>query len=149
MERVGLLELRRGIRELGLAGRPVCVHSSLRSFGHVEGEADAVVEAFLVEGCTLVVPAFSWAFFVAPPSGIGPLRNAFDYDCLSETRGDSRIYASSTSEIDRSTGAVARAVVERPGRSRGAHPLSSFAAVGPDAESLVGVQAPRSMSTRP
>ena len=35
------------------------VHSSLASFGRVEGGAAAVVQAFLDEGCTIVVPAFS------------------------------------------------------------------------------------------
>jgi aminoglycoside N3'-acetyltransferase len=32
-------DIRLAIRNLGLAGRPLCVHSSLRSFGWVEGGA--------------------------------------------------------------------------------------------------------------
>ncbi|HEU4558709.1 MAG TPA: AAC(3) family N-acetyltransferase, partial [Longimicrobium sp.] len=60
-------EIRETIRALGLAGRAICVHSSLRSFGWVEGGAGAVVDAFLAEGCTLLVPTFSGAAFEACP----------------------------------------------------------------------------------
>jgi aminoglycoside N3'-acetyltransferase len=52
-----------GFRGLGLAaGDMVMVHSSLSSFGHVEGGAPTVVSALLevlTEGGTLVVPTFS------------------------------------------------------------------------------------------
>jgi len=142
MQHVTSLDIRSAIRDLGISGLPVCVHSSLRSFGQVEGGAEAVVEAFLAESCTLLVPAFSWAFFVSPRAARGPLRNAFDYGRVSESSRAGPIYTPMTDEIDASMGAVPRAVVERPGRTRGAHPLSSFAAVGPDAEVLVGAQAP-------
>jgi aminoglycoside 3-N-acetyltransferase len=142
MRRVRLPNLRSGIRELELSGRPVCVHTSLRSFGHLQVRADALVEAFLSEQCTVLVPAFSWTFFVAPPAGTRQRRNAFDYEHPPETSGDSRIYTPATHEIDRSIGAFARSVVRRPGRTRGAHPLNSFAAVGPEAEALVASQQP-------
>jgi len=56
---VGREEIQAGIRELGLSGRPVCVHSSLRSFGIVTGGAETVVQAFVEEGCTLLVPTFA------------------------------------------------------------------------------------------
>jgi aminoglycoside N3'-acetyltransferase len=39
-------------------------------------------------------------------------------------------------------GAIAAAVVQMPGRSRGNHPICSFAAVGPHAQSLVAHQSP-------
>jgi aminoglycoside 3-N-acetyltransferase len=142
MRHVALPELRRGIRELQLSGRPVCVHSSLHSFGHVEGGADAVVQAFLSEECTLVVPTFSGTFCVAPPPGMRPPRNAFDYEHPTEASSNARIYTPDSNEIDRSMGAVARSVVQHPGRTRGAHPLNSFAAVGPEAEALVWAQEP-------
>src|SRR5439155_25421802 len=58
-----------GIRRLGLPGRAVCMHSSLRSLGHVVGGAYAVVDAFLAESCTLLVPSFSFRFLVLPPEG--------------------------------------------------------------------------------
>lgn len=59
-----------GLRELGLqTGDVAFVHSSLSSFGHVEGGADAVVGAFLgvlgKEG-TLAAPSFGRYFWEGP-----------------------------------------------------------------------------------
>jgi len=67
-------ELDAAIGELLLAGRVVCVHSSLRSFGTVEGGADAVVDAFLDSGCTLLVPSHSWGFATNHLPGLRPHR---------------------------------------------------------------------------
>jgi len=60
-------DIRQAVRDLGLAARPLCVHASLRSFGSVEGGARAVVDGLLAEGCTVLVPTFSWGFAVRPP----------------------------------------------------------------------------------
>jgi aminoglycoside N3'-acetyltransferase len=107
------------VRHLGLSGRPVCVHASLRSFGRVEGGAATVVDGLLTEGCTVVVPSFSWRAFAVRPSRAWPPRNAWDYDnCRSER-----------------VGATA-------GRVRGNHPLCSVSAVGPLADELIGKQKP-------
>ena len=69
-----------GIKSLGLSGKALCVHSSLRSFGWVEGGADAVVDALLSEGCTVMVPAMHWDNEVPPPTHLRPLQNGFDYN---------------------------------------------------------------------
>jgi aminoglycoside N3'-acetyltransferase len=56
-------ELKRGLRKLGLKeGDTVGVHSSLSSFGYVEGGADAVIDALLEvvgEEGTIVMPTHS------------------------------------------------------------------------------------------
>lgn len=54
------------VRALGLQNQPVRLHSSLRSFGFVEGGAETIVQSFLNEGCTVMVPAFT-DLEVAPP----------------------------------------------------------------------------------
>ena len=72
---VTIAGIRRGIRGHDLSGKIVVVHSSLASFGTVEGGAAAVVQAFLDEGCTIVVPAFSYWCEVSPPAGIRLERN--------------------------------------------------------------------------
>jgi len=51
-------DIHHALRTLGLPGQVVCLHSSLRSFGHVAGGANAVVRVFLDEGCTILVPTF-------------------------------------------------------------------------------------------
>jgi aminoglycoside 3-N-acetyltransferase len=134
-EAVGREALRAGIRELGLAEQTVCVHSSLRSFGSVEGGPDAVVDAFLAEGCTLVVPTFSGTIFgLAPVEGMRAERNGKDYDLEHPSPGAGRVFTPESNEVGSSMGAIPVAVLARPGRVRGANPLSSFTAVGPRAD---------------
>jgi aminoglycoside 3-N-acetyltransferase len=73
-------EIAAGLRRLGLNGSSsVVVHASLRSFGHVDGGADAVVQA-LVETCgTVLMNAATWDHtrVTAPPGLIRP-HNAGD-----------------------------------------------------------------------
>jgi aminoglycoside 3-N-acetyltransferase len=128
---------------LGLSGRPLCIHASLSSFGWVEGGAGAVVDGLLAEGCTVMAAAFSWVFAVPHP-GTGPARNAWDYEQYSgRTSGIGCVYTADTSEIDGDDmGAISAEIVARPGRSRGDHPLCSFAAAGTLAEALIRGQGP-------
>lgn len=139
---VGREQIREAIRSLGLAGLPVCVHSSLRSFGHVVGGAGTVIDAFLDEGCTLVVPTFSAVLFgIAPPEGMRPARNAIDYDAAVESPGRGRIFSPASNELSPSMGAIPAAVLARPERVRGNNPLCSFTALGAGAD-LVRAQRP-------
>jgi aminoglycoside 3-N-acetyltransferase len=140
---VGSEEIRAAIREVGLSDRPVCVHSSLKSFGTVDDGAQTVVDAFVQEGCTLVVPTFSAAVFgIAPPEGMRPERNGLDYETALVSPGTARVFTRGSNDVSPSMGAIPAAVLAQPDRVRGDHPLCSFAALGPDARSLVGRQRP-------
>src|SRR5688572_4691290 len=111
------LDLQNALRSLGLSGQSICVHSSLRSFGYVEGGAETVVQAFLEEGSTLMVPAFSWGYAVPPPAELQFPRNGWDYAAYAgPTAGLGRIYTPASREIDRDMGAVAAEVVRHPDR---------------------------------
>jgi aminoglycoside 3-N-acetyltransferase len=141
-EAVGREAIRAGIRELGLAGQTVCVHASLPSFGSVDGGPDAVVEAFLEEGCTLLVPTFSGTIFgLAPVEGMRAERNAKEYDVEHPSPGSGRVFTPESNDVGPSMGAIPAAVLARPGRLRGSHPLSSFTAIGSGAD-LVAEQRP-------
>ncbi len=139
-------DLRAGVRRLGLSGQPVCLHASLRSFGWVEGGADAVIKSFLVENCTVMVPSFSASyrtpgFSVPPPQHLRPKRNGIDYQDLgASVAGSGRVYTLATDEIEPGLGAIPAAVVHRAGRVRGAHALNSFTAIGPLAHRLIDGQ---------
>ncbi len=137
-------DIRAAVRRLGLSGRAVCVHASLRSFGVVAGGAAAVIDGFLAEGCTLLVPAFTDAFAIPPPPHLRPARNARDYARdTAATATMTRIYTPDTTEIDRAhMGAIPAAVLAHPNHVRGNHPQNSFAAVGPRAHALIDGQAP-------
>ncbi|MCC6455464.1 MAG: AAC(3) family N-acetyltransferase [Caldilineaceae bacterium] len=134
-------DIQAAIRQFDLAGQPVCVHSSLHSFGHVTGGAEAVVRAFLEEGCTLVVPTYSYSFAVFPPPALQVQRNGWDYDRYTGSNsGSNQIYTPTTQTIDEEMGAIPAAVLNIPQRSRGDHPLNSFSAVGQRAGALIAGQ---------
>ena len=134
-------EIQAAIQRLALTGQAVCVHSSLRSFGQVTGGAVTVVQAFLDEGCTLLVPTYSYDFAIAPPPALQVPRNGWDYayDYGERVRSD-KVYSPDRQEIDDDMGAIPAAVLRMPTRVRGDHPLNSFSAVGPLAEKLIAGQ---------
>lgn len=133
-------DIQAAIRNLHLSGNPVCVHASLKSFGPVDGGAEAVAAAFISEDCTLLVPSFSWAYATYAPKHLRPERNGTDAAYLDTLMPTERIYTPDASEIDTDMGAIAAAVMAHPNRWRGDHPLCSFTAVGPLAKSLTCTQ---------
>lgn len=132
-------DIRRAIDELGLGDKPVCLHTSLRSFGSVRPDADQMIDVFLRAGCTvIVVTASHGPFGVRPPEHLRPARNGSDYDSAAiSDAGRDRIFDPSSNEIDESLGTLPRVLLRRPGRVRGNHPISSFAAIGPLASQLI------------
>ena len=115
-------QITEALQTIGLqAGHIVFVHSSLSSIGYVEGNANAVVDAFLdVLGSTgtLVVPTFTF-------SHGGKLNPVFDP-------------IRDVSEMGRITEITRR----RPGARRSHHLLHSVAALGPHAENITAVHGP-------
>ena len=131
----------KAVLSLGLSGLPLCVHASLRSFGWVEGGADAVLDGLLAEGCTVMVPSFSLAFSIAPPAHLRPPQNGCNYEAICQEGNPTwRYYTPDATEIDDFLGAVPAAIIARPGHVRGDHPLNSCAAVGPHADGLLAAQ---------
>ena len=132
-------DIRGGVRRLGLPSLPVCVHSSLRSFGFIAGGAQAVVDGMLAEGCTVLVPSFSVeAYEVPPPPNVRWARNGFgDGEPGVETSGAKGVYTRDSTEIDSDMGAVPTAVLSMVGHVRSPHPTRSFAAIGPRAGDLI------------
>src|SRR5581483_10388204 len=140
---VSIDQVRQAVQALGLTQQPLCVHASLRSFGSVAGGPAAIVDALLAEGCTVLVPTFSWMYAVPPPPTGRPPRNGWHYERFAgPTSGIERRYTPSAREIDQDMGALAAAVLAMPEHVRGLHPLCSFTAVGPLAHALVSVQRP-------
>ncbi len=142
MNPVTAADIHNALRSLGLREHCLCVHSSLRSFGWVEGGAQTVVDAVLAEGCTLLVPTFT-EFQVSPPPHLRPARNGWNYSRAVTEENTSVIYSREMTEVaEEDMGAVPAAVARMPQRIRGNHPLCSFAAVGPLAEEMIQGQAP-------
>ncbi len=123
--------MKAGLGKLGLKkGDTVGVHSSLRSFGYVEGGADAVVDALLEtvgDQGNVVMPTHSAN--------------------LSEDRRTPELIAMGVSWLSKilpydadttpvRTGSISEAFGKRKGVARGSHPSNSVAAWGPKAEEL-------------
>ncbi|MHB0999082.1 MAG: AAC(3) family N-acetyltransferase [Armatimonadota bacterium] len=141
---VTICEIKEAVRALGLQDQPLIVHSSLKSFGYVEGGPKTVIDGLLAEGCTVMVPSFCSISWVAPPSGVRPERNAVDYDSYPGPQAgpDIPVYTPETNAIERALGAIPCMLMEYKDRVRGNHPIESFTAVGPLSRQLVEGQNP-------
>ncbi len=105
--------IRAGLEELGIVpGDVLLVHSSLRSFGYVTGGASTVIDALLEtvgDSGTILVPTLTFSVLKSSPR------------YFSVTRTPS------------SSGKITEAFRRRPGAHRSRHPVSSAAAIGPQA----------------
>lgn len=110
-----------GIRE----GDVILVHSSLKSFGYVEGGAEAVVDALLQavgDDGTVVVPTLTATYATGSASGLAWNRQ----------RTPSRV------------GIITETLRRRPGAVRSEHPTHSLAAIGRRAAELMSGHWPAS-----
>lgn len=138
---LGRAELATSLRALGLRrGQHLLVHCSMRRIGPVAGGPATLLAAITdVAGpdATIVVPAmtllhsFTSSVFRAATAGLSPV----DYDrFVAALPGFHPLTSPSTG-----MGALAEHVRTLPGARRSAHPLSSFAAIGPDAGQCTAV----------
>lgn len=128
------------ILRMDLVGKPVCVHSSLRSFGC---KVENLLESFLKAGCTVMVPTFSDMYEAPPVPEYMPDQNgAGDYSYFYEKEyEDAGVYTPDSNLLSvEDMGKFPRMILENPDRLRGDNALNSFAAVGPLAEELVSGQ---------
>jgi|WetSurMetagenome_2_1015567.scaffolds.fasta_scaffold33800_4 aminoglycoside N3'-acetyltransferase len=135
-------EILEAVKQSGLSNSAVCLHASLKSFGRVEGGADAIIDAFLAAGCTLIVPSFFYDSQAAPPAGRLIPQNGMDPEWIA---GHSHAvgYDPGANQISRAEmGAIPARLIERPGRVRGNHPCDPFAGLGPRAAQIIAEQSP-------
>jgi aminoglycoside N3'-acetyltransferase len=134
--------IREAVDRAGLSDCAVCLHSSLKSFGRVEGGADAVIDAFLTARCTLIVPTFTYECQAAPPAPCSIPQNGVDPKWIAG-RINAEGFDPAGSQITRSEmGAIPACALLRPGRIRGNHPADSFTGLGPQAGDLIAAQSP-------
>jgi len=124
-------DIKAGLRKLGLKkGDSVGVHSSLRSFGHVEGGADAVINALLEtvgKKGNVVMPTHSANLSKDQRTpeeiamGVSWLFKIMPYD---------------PEKTPVTTGIIPETFRKRKGVIRGSHPSHSIAASGPKAKEL-------------
>jgi aminoglycoside 3-N-acetyltransferase len=140
-------DIERALRELDLAGRPVAVHVSLRSFGRLADGPATIVDGMLAAGCTVLAATMAPDLFGIPaPFDDRPARNGLDYaqQDADHTRaswpGLEDTFDSSRTEVSAWLGAFSAHVAARPDRVRCALASGELAAVGPLADALIGAE---------
>jgi aminoglycoside 3-N-acetyltransferase len=130
-------QLLAAIRAGGLENSIICLHASLKSFGHLAGGPDTLLRAFLDCGCTLLAPTFTYQCEVPPVREIAQngMTDEEDYDPAVP-------YDPVSAMIARDMGAIPARLLQIECRARGNHPINSFAALGPLADELIRAQEP-------
>ena len=125
----GYAELKRAFDELGLAGRPVIVHASLKKFRHIEDGPQAVIQALLASSSGVVMPTFTYKTMVTPE--VGPPDNGITYG--------SKTYHNKMAEPftrvmppDKMMGILPIALLGEEGATRASHPILSFGGIKAD-----------------
>ncbi len=135
-----------GLRSLGLDhSSHVLAHASLRSFGHVEGNALSVCRALGTVCGTVMMPAGSWDLTglpMAPPGLVRPFnacRTASSWDEFDAAVTRATPFRDDL-PIDRELGIIPETMRTQLGPLRSAHPLMSFIALGTCANELLSAQ---------
>lgn len=131
----------------GIAGSPVCLHASLRSFPRLEAGPETLVEGLLDTGATVVVATMAnHAFAIPAPPQDRPAQNAVDYAAEDDrARSDpppglTRIYDPACTDVDSWLGATSAYVVQRSNRVRCRRPTGQLTAAGPLAAELISAE---------
>ncbi len=132
---VRLRDLLLGLRELHLEQAPVIVHSSLKSFGPVEGDAETVVTALGTVFTTVMVPTFTYKTMLTPETG--PENNAITYGSGKDLNQMAEFFRPGM-PADPLMGVIAETLRRHPKSTRSSHPIQSFAGI--NAEKFLSAQ---------
>jgi aminoglycoside 3-N-acetyltransferase len=138
-------EITEGLGRLGLnSTSSVLVHASLRSFGRVDGGAEAVCRALAGTCGTVMMISGTWDLtgVPAPPGLVRPHNayyNAATWAAFDDALG-SAVPFTPDLPVDRWLGRVAETMRLSLAHERSAHPLFSFLAVGTHARRLIEAQ---------
>jgi len=132
---VRLRDLMLGLRDLRLANTPVIVHSSLKSFGQVEGGARTVVNALTAVFGTLLVPTFTYKTMIIPLTGPG--NNGITYGSQQDLNRMAEFFTARM-PADPMMGIIPEMLRKHPRAKRSSHPIQSFSGV--NAEKILATQ---------
>lgn len=114
---------------LGIQGKPVIAHASLRPFGYIHGGPEAVVAAMLDSFAGVIMPTHTYKTKIIPD--LGPPNNGIIYG--------NGIYKNKMAvpftlelPVDPMMGILPEALRKHPSAIRTAHPILSFAGVNAD-----------------
>jgi aminoglycoside 3-N-acetyltransferase len=119
-----------GLGRLGLDGESVAVHSSLRSFGHVEGGAESVIGALQEVCSTVLMPGFQCAAKIPPPPEKRYRQNGCDYAVHFDFVNPPRPFDVHAAPLHPKMGMICQAFARQPDTLRSYHPWHSWLGAG-------------------
>ena len=132
---VRLRDLLLGLRELRMGNAPVIIHSSLKSFGEVEGGAQTVVTALAGVFPSVLVPTFTYKTMLTPLAG--PPHNAITYGSDSNQNRMAEFFTPRM-PADPLMGLIPETLRNHTRAERSIHPIQSFAGI--NAAALLNAQ---------
>jgi aminoglycoside 3-N-acetyltransferase len=124
MPDLNLTSFKTAFSSLGLTRRPVIVHASLKTFGHIQGGADTVVRALTESTGGVMMPTFTYKTMITPE--VGPPNNALKYGKDLDQNRLAEPYDSDQMPADPLMGMLPEALRHYPGARRTFHPILSF-----------------------
>jgi aminoglycoside 3-N-acetyltransferase len=116
-------------RDLDLADAPVIVHSSLSSFGQVQGGAESVIGALTAAFTGVIMPTFTYKTMITPERG--PSDNGINYGSGHEQNMLAEFYRPGM-PADILMGIVPETLRQLPNAIRSIHPIYSFSGINAD-----------------
>lgn len=125
----GFSDLRHTLDRLGLAGKPVIVHASLKKFGVIQGGPRTLIQALAATFGGVIMPTFTYKTMLTP--GVGPPKNGITYGSDKDLNKMAEPFRLDMPP-DKMMGILPRQLLEEKGVKRTSHPILSFAGLGAD-----------------
>jgi len=122
-------ELKHAFDELGLAGKPVIAHASLKKFGEIQGGPKTVIQALLASCGGAVMPAFTYKTMIVPE--VGPPNNGINYGSKTDHNKMAEPFTH-TMPPDKMMGILPAALLRERLAMRTSHPILSFGGINAD-----------------
>ena len=123
------------ITELGIEGSSVVVHSSLKSFGDLEGGTTGLIEVLKKRFSNIMMPAFSTTFITRPPENDHPVQNGCDYEDLEAWKLNAQDpFDFNKVQVDYRMGKIAQDFALDVQSIRSRHPWHGWSVSGKNAE---------------
>ena len=122
----GFAELKSAFDNLGLAGKPVIAHASLKKFGDIQGGPKTVIQALLALCSGVVMPTFTYKTMIVPE--VGPPNNGITYGSKTDHNKMAEPFKNAIPP-DKMMGILPAALLRERLAMRTSHPILSFGGI--------------------
>ena len=119
-----------GLSKLSLTKHLVIAHASLKSFGHIEGGPETMLNALLDSVKGIIMPSFTYKTMLNPE--VGPPRNGITYGAETDLNKMAEAYHPDM-PVDKTMGTLPEVLRKHPKAKRSSHPIQSFVGIRADA----------------